>query len=106
MDDLPVADGLIGTAEVVAAVRGFQKGKAHTLLSVPGKVLCAVLLNRLWRSTDERLQEEQAGFRRGRSCIEQIFILRMINKKTLNINNSSRSTARISLKPLTAYEHA
>lgn len=43
-------------------------------LSVPGKVLCSILLRRLRQAVDEQLREEQ-GFRRGRSCMEQIFVL-------------------------------
>ena len=38
-----------------------------TLLSIPGKVFCSVLLNRLREYVDSRLREEQAGFRKGRS---------------------------------------
>ena len=34
-----------------------------TPLSVPGKVFCAILLNRLKDDIDKRLREEQAGFR-------------------------------------------
>lgn len=49
-----------------------------TLLSVPGKVLCTILLRRLHDEIDKCLREEQAGFRRGRSCSEQIFTLRNI----------------------------
>ena len=49
-----------------------------TLLSVPGKVFCMVLLLRLRDALDQRLREEQAGFRSGRSCSEQIFALRNI----------------------------
>ena len=46
-----------------------------TLLSVPGKIFCSILLNRI-RSAVERVpREEQAGFRPGRSCIDQIFAL-------------------------------
>ena len=48
------------------------------MLSVPGKVFCKVLLNRLKNATDCAIREEQAGFRPGRSCSEQIFILRNI----------------------------
>lgn len=54
-----------------------------TLLSVPGKVLGIVLLRRLRRAVDQRLREEQAGFRAGRSCSEQIFILRTIIEQTV-----------------------
>ncbi len=46
-----------------------------TLLSVPGKVFCNVLLQRLMTEADNILREEQAGFRKGRSCSEQIFTL-------------------------------
>ena len=53
-----------------------------TLLSVPGKVFCKVLLNRL-KDIDVYLREEQAGFRSGRSCSEQIFTLRNIVEQSL-----------------------
>ena len=49
-----------------------------TLLSIPGKVLSIILLNRLKYSTDLKLREQQAGFRSNRSCSEQVFMLRNI----------------------------
>uniref|UniRef100_W6NBN1 Endonuclease-reverse transcriptase HmRTE-e01 n=1 Tax=Haemonchus contortus TaxID=6289 RepID=W6NBN1_HAECO len=49
-----------------------------TLLSVPGKTFCIVLLRRICTAIDGQLREEQAGFRSGRSCSEQIFTLRNI----------------------------
>uniref|UniRef100_A0A914VPX7 Reverse transcriptase domain-containing protein n=1 Tax=Plectus sambesii TaxID=2011161 RepID=A0A914VPX7_9BILA len=54
-----------------------------TLLSVPGKVLCIVLLRRLRQAIDDQLREQQAGFRCGRSCNKQIFILRLIIEQSL-----------------------
>ena len=54
-----------------------------TLLSISGKVFCSVLLNRLREHVDSRLREEQAGFRKGRSCSEQIFTLRTIIEQSL-----------------------
>ncbi|KAI8493068.1 hypothetical protein Bbelb_290720 [Branchiostoma belcheri] len=48
------------------------------LLSVTGKIFCRVLLQRVRRSIDKVLREEQAGFRGGRSCTDQIFVLRTI----------------------------
>lgn len=54
-----------------------------TLLSVPAKVLCAVLLHRLKTELDGKLREEQAGFRSGRSCTEQIFTLRNIMEQCI-----------------------
>ena len=49
-----------------------------TLLSIPGKVLSIILLNRLKDSIDLKLKEQQAGFRSNRSCSEQIFRLKNI----------------------------
>jgi len=54
-----------------------------TLLSAPGKVFTRVLLNRLQNEVDQTLREEQAGFRKSRSCTEQIFALRNIIEESL-----------------------
>ena len=54
-----------------------------TLLSTPGKVFSRVLLNRLQDAVDCTLRDEQAGFRRGRSCTEQVFTLRNIIEQSL-----------------------
>ncbi|KAK1796709.1 hypothetical protein P4O66_009731 [Electrophorus voltai] len=57
-----------------------------TLLTVPGKVFCSVLLRSLQQAVDEILREEQAGFRAGRSCSEQIYMVRNI------LNSASNSS--------------
>ena len=49
-----------------------------TLLSIPGKVLSIILLNRLKDSIDLKLREQQAGLRSNLSCSEQIFRLKNI----------------------------
>jgi len=49
-----------------------------TLTSVPSKVFGRVLINRIRDGVDSKLRDEQAGFRRGRSTTEQIFVLRNI----------------------------
>ena len=54
-----------------------------TLLSTPGKVFSRVLLNRLQEAVDRTLRDEQAGFRRGRSCTEQVFTLQNIIEQSL-----------------------
>ena len=56
-----------------------------TLLSVPGKIFCLVLLQRLRDAIEKMLREEQAGFRRGRSCSEQIFTLRNIIEQSTEL---------------------
>ena len=56
----------------------FNNWRGITLLSVPGKVLCTVLLERLRDAVDEGLREQRAGFRKRRSCCKQSFILRNI----------------------------
>ena len=49
-----------------------------TLLSVPGKVLCRIIIDRIKEEIKNVLRKEQAVFRTGRSCIDPIFILRNI----------------------------
>ena len=49
-----------------------------TLLSIPSKILAKIIINRLSNVVDRRLREEQAGFRKGKGCIDQIFALRNI----------------------------
>ena len=51
------------------------------MLSIPGKVLASVILRRIKDAVDKQLRQEQAGFRKGRSCCEQIFTLRQIMEK-------------------------
>ncbi|KAI8499222.1 hypothetical protein Bbelb_229860 [Branchiostoma belcheri] len=63
-----------------------------TLLSIPGKVYCHAILNRIRDAVDEELREQQAGFRPKRSCAEQIFTLRRIIEKC----NEFQSTLAIS----------
>jgi len=52
-----------------------------SLLSVPGKVMTTLMLNRMRQAIDSVLREEQAGFRAGRACNDQIFTLRQIIEK-------------------------
>ena len=49
-----------------------------TLLSIPSKILCKIIIRRIEPALDKILRKEQAGFRRGRGCAEHIFALRNI----------------------------
>ncbi|CAF0805508.1 unnamed protein product [Adineta ricciae] len=52
-----------------------------SLINHTGKVLLIVLMNRLKAYLDPYLSEEQAGFRRDRSTIHQILMLRLLAEK-------------------------
>ena len=49
-----------------------------TLLPISSKVLSRILINRIQAGVDYTLRKEQAGFRKGRGTVNQIFILRNI----------------------------
>ena len=53
------------------------------LISHASKIMLRVVLNRLKKEAEEHLAEEQAGFRAGRSTVEQIFSCRIMMEKHL-----------------------
>ena len=53
------------------------------LLNMASKVFCRVILERIKTALDEKLREEQAGFRAGRSCTDQIATLRIIVEQSI-----------------------
>ena len=76
-------NGTIVTVPKKGNLTDCNNWRGITLLSIPGKIFCAVLLHRLRDEIDVALRQEQAGFRNGRSCSEQIFILRNIIEQSL-----------------------
>ena len=46
--------------------------KGITLLSIPGKVFNRVMLNRVKDAADPHLRDHKIGFRKNRSCADQI----------------------------------
>ena len=58
------------------------------LLSVPGKVLSRIILERGREAVDPKLREQQAGFRRNRSCTDQIASLRIIVEQSTEWNST------------------
>ncbi|VDP52534.1 unnamed protein product [Schistosoma curassoni] len=65
-----------------------DKYRGITLLSIPGKVFNRVLLNRMKDSVDAQLRDQQAGFRKDRSCTDQIATLRIIVEQSIEWNSS------------------
>ena len=59
-----------------------------TLLSIPGKVFNGIILNKLKDIVDPKLRDNQAGFRKNRSCVDQITTLRLIVEQSLEWNSS------------------
>ena len=59
-----------------------------TLLSIPGKVFNRIILERIKGAVDEKLREEQAGFRKNRSTIDQIATLRIIIEQSIEWKSS------------------
>ena len=60
------------------ALNDCNNWRGITLLSIPSKILAKIIINRLSNVVDSRLREEQAGFRKAKGCIDQIFALRNI----------------------------
>ena len=54
-----------------------------SLLSVPGKVLGMILNDRMRSITEARIMQEQVGFRPGRGCMENVFVIRQLAEKML-----------------------
>ena len=58
------------------------------LLSVPGKVLNRVILDRLKTGVDAKLRDHQAGFRKDLSCTDQIATQRIIVEQSMEWDSS------------------
>jgi len=65
---------------------GCKNYRGISLLSHSSKVYSGIILSRLRRRTDEILADEQAGFRAGRSTVDQIYTLRQLVKKCTELN--------------------
>ena len=67
---------------------GCDNYRGITLLSVPGKILNRIILERMKGKVDQTLREQQAGFRQDRSCTDQIATLRIIMEQSIEWNSS------------------
>ena len=59
-----------------------------TLLSVPGKILNRIILERMKGQVHKPLREEHAGFKQDISCTDQIATLRIIVEQSIEWNSS------------------
>ena len=48
-----------------------DNSRGITLLSIPSKVFCRIILNLTRMTVDQRIRDEQAGFRAGKGCSDQ-----------------------------------
>ena len=55
--------------------------RSISLLNVVGKIYAGIVIDRVCRLTGGLIDDKQGGFREGRGCIDQIFILKHIGKK-------------------------
>ena len=81
-------DGLIAIIPKKGDLRDCNNYRGIMLLSTPGKVLNRIILERLRKGVDDELRENQAGFRNGRSCSDQIATLRIIIEQSIEWNTS------------------
>ena len=61
----------------------YQNYRTNSLINHSNKIMLRVTLNRLKTKAEKLLSEEQAGFRPGRSSVEQIFNSRVIREMHL-----------------------
>ena len=70
--------GVIVKIPKKGALNDCNNWRGITLLSVPSKILGKIIIKRISEAVNKTLRKEQAGFRRGHSCADQIFALRNI----------------------------
>ena len=79
----PWTQSLVITLPKKGNLRQCQNYRTISLISHPSKVMLKIILNILKPQAEKIIAEEQAGFRAGRSNIEQIFNLRILCEKYL-----------------------
>ena len=60
------------------ALSNCNNWRGITLLSVLSKILAKLIITRISEAVHQQLRQEQAGFRKGRGCTDQIFTLRNV----------------------------
>ena len=70
--------GVIVKIPKKGSLKNCDNWRGITLLSIPSKILAKVIIQRISDAIDKQLRREQAGFRKGRGCADQIFTPRNI----------------------------
>ena len=81
-------DGIMIKLPKKGDLRDCNNYRGIMLLSVPGKVLNRIILERVREAVDLKLRDQQAGFRRNRSCADQIASLRIIVEQSIEWNST------------------
>ena len=55
-----------------------------SMLSVVGKTYGKILIKKVRLLTENLIGEEQCGFRKGRGCVDQVFVIRQVCEKFLS----------------------
>lgn len=76
-------DGIIIPVHKKGSKYDCDNYRGITLLSIAGKVLTIIIRSRLEPLYESSCREQQAGFRRGRGCTDQIFTLRRCLERRL-----------------------
>ena len=59
-----------------------------SLLSIPGKVFGRILIEKIRSLTDGLIGEEHCGFRSGRGCVDQVFVMKQMSEKFVDKDKS------------------
>ena len=57
-----------------------------SLLSIPSKIYTRILDERTRCATESKVLEALGGFRKGRTCTDQLFIIRQLSEKMMENN--------------------
>ena len=63
--------------------------RSITLMDIVGKAFSGILRDRLERFYEGKIVEEQAGFRKGRGCVDQGYTLAQVVSKRLDVQKST-----------------
>ena len=79
--------GIITIVPKTGDLSDCSNNRGITLLSVSLKLLNRILISRITPGLEEILRSNQAGFRHGRSCAEQIFVVKQLFERCKEFNS-------------------